>query len=93
MLNYQLLRKGKSLLPNCVKSNMMLAFQNQLLAVFHNICLWNTKKKNPIIKRLASIYFIIQTFKMKNKIIITFKNHIVFRKKSLKVSHNLYKEI
>ena len=40
-LDYLLLRKGKSLLPNCIKGNMMLALQNKLLVVFHNICLQN----------------------------------------------------
>jgi len=39
--DYLLLRKRKGLLPNCIKGNMMLALQNKLLIVFHNICLQN----------------------------------------------------
>lgn len=42
-VDYLLLRKWKRLLPNCVKGNMMLAFQNKLFVIFHNICLQNTK--------------------------------------------------
>lgn len=45
IVDYLLLRKRKSLFPNCVKGNMMLTFQNKLLIVFHNICLQNTEQR------------------------------------------------